>query len=207
MVGSIKSLRSVGSAATRRFSGNSHPQAGQGRPPINTEPEMSQSIHNGVSKVLIDHVVVTVGDQLEATADRYQRLGFNLTERGHHTLGSSNYLAIFETDYLELLGFLPGRETSRADLWRDPPGLTGLVFKPGDPDARYADLQARGAAVAVRRRSSAATSNAGGRRGRCSRSDSVPGNPGARAPPPRNRQRAKAQSPPCPATALRPQRR
>jgi hypothetical protein len=42
---------------------------------------MAQSIHNGVSKVLIDHVVVTVGDQLEATADRYQRLRFNLTER------------------------------------------------------------------------------------------------------------------------------
>lgn len=147
MVGSIKSLRSVRSSATRRFSGNSHPQAGQGRPPINTEPEMSQSIHNGVSKVLIDHVVVTVGDQLEATVDRYQRLGFNLTERGHHTLGSSNHLAIFETDYLELLGFLPGRETSRADLWRDPPGLSGLVFKPGDPDARYADLQARGVPI------------------------------------------------------------
>ena len=104
-------------------------------------------MHNGVSKVLIDHVVVTVGDQLEATADRYQRLGFNLTERGHHTLGTSNHLAIFETDYLELLGFLPGRETSRADLWRDPPGLTGLVFKPGDPDARYADLQARGVPI------------------------------------------------------------
>ena len=63
-------------------------------------------MHNGVSKVLIDHVVVTVGDQLEATADRYQRLGFSLTERGHHTLGTSNHLAIFETDYLELLGFL-----------------------------------------------------------------------------------------------------
>ena len=56
---------------------------------------MAQSTRNGVSKVLIDHVVITVGDQLEATADRYQRLGFNLTERGHHTLGSSNYLAIF----------------------------------------------------------------------------------------------------------------
>ena len=31
---------------------------------------MAQSIHNGVSKVLIDHVVITVGDQLEATAAR-----------------------------------------------------------------------------------------------------------------------------------------
>jgi hypothetical protein len=62
-------------------------------------------------------------------------------------------------------------------------------------------------AVAVRRRSSGATSNAGGRSGRCSRSDSVPGNPDARAPPPRNRQRVKARSPPCPATAQRPQRR
>jgi hypothetical protein len=62
-------------------------------------------------------------------------------------------------------------------------------------------------AVAVRWRSFAATSTAGGRSGRCIRSDSVPGNPGARAPPPRNRQRAKARSPPCPATAQRPQRR
>jgi catechol 2,3-dioxygenase-like lactoylglutathione lyase family enzyme len=97
--------------------------------------------------VQIDHAVITVGDQLDAAADLYRRLGFNLTERGHHTLGSSNHLAIFATDYLELLGFLPGQETTRADLWRDPPGLTGLVFKPGDPEARYADLKARGVPV------------------------------------------------------------
>ena len=108
---------------------------------------MPKPLQNNGSRALIDHVVITVGDQLDATADRYRRLGFNLTERGHHTLGSSNHLAVFETDYLELLGFLPGRQTSRTDLWRDPPGLTGLVFKPGDPDARYADLKARGVPV------------------------------------------------------------
>jgi Glyoxalase-like domain len=114
---------------------------------LNRQREMPQSAQNNGSGVLIDHVVITVGDQLDAAADRYRRLGFNLTERGHHTLGSSNHLAVFETDYLELLGFLPGRQTSRTDLWRDPPGLTGLVFKPGDPDARYADLKVRGVPV------------------------------------------------------------
>lgn len=129
-------------AALRDARSSKHPAS-----PLNRQQEMSQSAQNNGSRALIDHVVITVGDQLDATADQYRRLGFNLTERGHHTLGSSNHLAVFETDYLELLGFLPGRQTSRTDLWRDPPGLTGLVFKPGDPDARCADLKARGVPV------------------------------------------------------------
>jgi catechol 2,3-dioxygenase-like lactoylglutathione lyase family enzyme len=95
----------------------------------------------------IDHAVVNVLDRLDATADQYQRLGFRLTARGHHSLGSSNHLAVFETDYLELLGYEPGSETKRADVWRHPPGLTGLVFKVSDPDALYAGLRARGVPV------------------------------------------------------------
>ena len=95
----------------------------------------------------IDHAVVNVLDRLDAAADQYGRLGFRLTARGHHSLGSSNHLAIFATDYLELLGYEPGNETKRADLWRHPAGLTGLVFKATDPDALYADLRARGVPV------------------------------------------------------------
>jgi len=93
---------------------------------------------------VLDHVVINVMGQLEEAAAQYTRLGFQLTERGHHTLGSSNHLAIFGADYLELLGFLPGRQTMRADLWQHPPGLTGLVFKSVDPDLVYATLRARG---------------------------------------------------------------
>ncbi|MFB9971850.1 VOC family protein [Pseudoroseomonas cervicalis] len=43
-------------------------------------------------KPAIDHVVIHVGPELDAAAERYSRLGFQLTERGHHTMGSSNNL-------------------------------------------------------------------------------------------------------------------
>jgi hypothetical protein len=85
-----------------------------------------------------DHVVVNVDDQLDTAAATYERLGFQLTERGHHTLGSSNNLAIFGTDYLELLGYEPARLKPGATLWDMPKGLGGLVFKPG-PDAGFRD--------------------------------------------------------------------
>jgi len=42
-----------------------------------------------------------------------------------------------------LLGYLPGSETKRADLWAHPPGLTGLVFKSVDPDLVFAALKER----------------------------------------------------------------
>jgi hypothetical protein len=93
---------------------------------------------------VLDHVVINVMGQLDEAAAQYQRLGFQLTERGHHSLGSSNNLAIFGSTYLELLGYLPGRETQRADLWAHPTGLTGLVFKSPDADLVFETLKARG---------------------------------------------------------------
>src|SRR5258708_8051382 len=82
---------------------------------------------------ILDHAVINVMDRLDQAAAQYVRLGFQLTERGHHTLGSSNNLAIFGSNYLELLGYLPGRETMRADLWAHPAGLTALLFNPTQP--------------------------------------------------------------------------
>jgi hypothetical protein len=96
---------------------------------------------------IVDHAVINVMGKLDEAAAQYIRLGFHLTERGHHTLGSSNNLAIFGTNYLELLGYLPGRETMRADLWAHPAGLTGLVFKSFDADRVYATLKERGIPV------------------------------------------------------------
>src|SRR5882757_9155638 len=96
---------------------------------------------------VLDHAVINVMDKLDEAAAQYGRLGFQLTERGHHTLGSSNNLAIFGTTYLELLGYLPGRETMRADLWAHPAGLTGLVFKSVDADLAYSRLKQRGVPV------------------------------------------------------------
>jgi catechol 2,3-dioxygenase-like lactoylglutathione lyase family enzyme len=96
---------------------------------------------------VLDHVVVNVLGELDRAAEQYRRLGFQLSERGHHTLGSSNHLAIFGENYLELLGFEPGRQTERADLWKHPAGLTGLVFKTTDSLGLHADLSQKGIPV------------------------------------------------------------
>lgn len=106
-------------------------------------PEVAEAL----SPPVLDHVVINVMDGLDSSLAAYEKLGFHMTERGHHSLGSANHLAIFDTNYLELLGYEPGKETSRADLWKHPKGLTGLVFKGTAPDARYADLTARGVPV------------------------------------------------------------
>jgi Glyoxalase-like domain len=102
---------------------------------------------NKTLPVTLDHVVVNVLGELDAAEAQYRKLGFHLTERGHHSLGSSNHLAIFGTDYLELLGYEPGRASKRPDLWNHPAGLTGLVFKVPAPDALEADLRKRNVAI------------------------------------------------------------
>ncbi len=94
----------------------------------------------------IDHVVINARDRLDEAAATYQRLGFALTPRGHHTLGSSNNLAILGTDYVELLGVVPG-VGNRTDVLDWPAGLNGLVFKTFDSDATFAALQSAGVPV------------------------------------------------------------
>jgi hypothetical protein len=75
----------------------------------------------------IDHVVINVAQNLDEAAEQYRRLGFTLTPRGHHSLGTSNHLAVFGTDYLELMG-IESRNAGKA-LLPYPPGLMGLVFR------------------------------------------------------------------------------
>jgi hypothetical protein len=77
-----------------------------------------------------------VRDRIDEAARRFTELGFQLTPRGHHTLGSSNHLAVFATDYLELLGFGAGG-MSRAEIQPFPIGLNGLVFKADDAESIY----------------------------------------------------------------------
>lgn len=95
---------------------------------------------------LIDHVVVNVRESLDEAAARWTQLGFQLTPRGHHTLGSSNNLAILGTDYIELLGVMPGG-AGRTDVLDWPAGLNGLVFKTTDSERLYATLSDTGAPV------------------------------------------------------------
>lgn len=94
----------------------------------------------------IDHVVINARDRLDEAAATFHRLGFSLTPRGHHTLGSINNLAILGTDYLELLGVAPGGG-GRTDVLDWPAGLNGLVFKTFDSDGTFAALQGVGVPV------------------------------------------------------------
>ena len=91
----------------------------------------------------IDHVVVNARDRLDEACAAYTRLGFTLTPRGYHTLGSANNLAIFGTDYLELIG-ITAPDAARLDIMKDPHGLNGLVFGTEDSAAVYAALVASG---------------------------------------------------------------
>lgn len=92
---------------------------------------------------VLDHAVMNVADGLDEARARYRRLGFQLTPRGHHSLGSSNHLAVFGENYLELLGYEAGRGDQRQDIWQAPRGLTGLVWKTADADATFRHLQQR----------------------------------------------------------------
>jgi Glyoxalase-like domain len=90
---------------------------------------------------ILDHIVIDVRDRLDEAAARFAALGFRLTPRGRHTLGSSNHLAVFAADYLELLGFGGG---GRAEIEPFPIGLNGLVFKAENADLVYRHAHARG---------------------------------------------------------------
>lgn len=95
----------------------------------------------------IDHVVITVSDQLDQANSQYQKLGFTTTPRGHHSLGTSNNLAIFTTTYLELLGFEPQNAGKVDKSWCFDDGLTGLVFKTKDANKLYQQLVNQGIKV------------------------------------------------------------
>jgi catechol 2,3-dioxygenase-like lactoylglutathione lyase family enzyme len=94
----------------------------------------------------LDHVVIDVRDRIDEAMRCFSALGFHLTPRGRHTLGSVNHLAMFATDYLELLGFPKDGET-RGEITRFPEGLNGLVFKTADADLVHREAAAAGLPV------------------------------------------------------------
>lgn len=94
----------------------------------------------------LDHVVINVRDRIDEGAETFRRLGFTLTPRGYHTLGSMNHLAMFGTEYLELIA-APAGESRRQEILTSPEGLNGLVFGTEDSDRTYATLHAAGVPI------------------------------------------------------------
>ena len=93
----------------------------------------------------LDHIVFNTRDRMDQVAALFERLGFTVAPRGHHTLGSINHVIVLGSDYLELLGYPPGNPPpQRPELAAHPIGLMATVLATPDADATRADLLAHG---------------------------------------------------------------
>jgi len=97
----------------------------------------------------LDHAVINVQYQMDQAEGSFKDLGFHLTDRGYHSLGSINHLMMFTTDYIELIG-LPeaskGDSSGRPEIANSAVGINGLVFKTSNADETFAHLQEIGMA-------------------------------------------------------------
>jgi len=93
----------------------------------------------------IDHVVIAVHD-LERARAVYARLGFTLTPRGIHTLGSQNHCIMFARDYLELLALPRAHPATQyyTDFLAKGDGLAAIALATGDAAAAHAALCTNG---------------------------------------------------------------
>lgn len=93
----------------------------------------------------LDHLVVNAARQIDDAVAAYARLGFHITPRGYHSLGSCNNLMIFRDTYLELLGAGEGElaETAAAFI-AQPIGLVALALRGPDANDTHAALVAAG---------------------------------------------------------------
>jgi hypothetical protein len=100
-----------------------------------------------MTKPILDHIVADTHDRMDEAVEIFRRLGFHMTPRGKHTLGSINHLAILRDNYFELLGFEKDATEVRADIARFPIGLNGLVFQSDDSAATYETMRRNGVPI------------------------------------------------------------
>lgn len=96
----------------------------------------------------IDHVVILVRD-LDRARDAYARMGFTLTPRGYHTLGSQNHCIMFGRDYIELLAVPKPHPAMQyfSDFLARGEGLGAAALATDDAAAARADIVAAGIAA------------------------------------------------------------
>jgi catechol 2,3-dioxygenase-like lactoylglutathione lyase family enzyme len=96
----------------------------------------------------IDHAVILVRD-LDKAQKSYARMGFTLTPRGFHTLGSQNHCIMFGRDYLELLAVPRPHPALQAftDFLAQGEGLGALALATDDAGGLHAELAADGIAA------------------------------------------------------------
>lgn len=96
----------------------------------------------------IDHVVILTRD-LERAHDTYARLGFTLTPRGYHSLGSQNHCIMFGRDYVELMAVPKAHPALQyfSDFLARGEGLAALALATDDAEAAHEELGAAGIAA------------------------------------------------------------
>lgn len=100
-----------------------------------------------MAQAALDHLVVNTRFDTDAAQALFEGLGFTLTPRGHHSLGSVNHLAVFGRGYLELIGLPLGTDRLRQEIVDSPVGIDGLVLATDDAQATHAAWSAQGLAV------------------------------------------------------------
>lgn len=88
----------------------------------------------------LDHTVINVHFDMDRAQAIFDSLGFNLTQRGRHTLGSINHLIVLEDDYVEIVGLPTDTDVLRQEVLESPVGIDGLVFQSKNADKTYAAL-------------------------------------------------------------------
>ena len=93
----------------------------------------------------IDHVVILTHD-LERARTTYARLGFTLTPRGYHTLGSQNHCIMFGRDYLELMAVPRPHAALQyfSDFLAQGEGLAAVALATDEASAAHAVLGSAG---------------------------------------------------------------
>jgi hypothetical protein len=80
----------------------------------------------------LDHLVINALFELDEAAALFASLGFQLTPRGHHSLGSINNLVMLPGYYIELVGLQKDSDRIRQEILESPHGPSGFV--PGSDD-------------------------------------------------------------------------
>ena len=88
----------------------------------------------------LDHIAINVKENMDEAYKLFSELGFTLTPRGYHTLGSINHSMVFKNDYLELIGTPKGKPITRQELKKAEIGINGLVFKSDNIKKTYQHL-------------------------------------------------------------------
>jgi len=96
----------------------------------------------------IDHAVILVRD-LDQAQQAYASMGFTLTPRGLHSLGSQNHCLMFGSDYVELLAVPKPHPAlqSFTDFLAEGDGLGAIALATEDCGGLHASLAADGIAA------------------------------------------------------------